>query len=243
MKKYICLTTIPARFDTLTKLLESFIKNWGNYIDGIRIYIPYKYIRFPEEFELPELKLFKESEKSEESKLQELIDKKVKIVRTLKDYGPLTKTIGPLIDNEIKEEDIIYITDDDIIKSINWFFLLSYYIENKNTVCQISNNMINKQIHGSNGFAFKKGIINKEKFKQFINKIPLNFYFIDDDLLTIYLNIVKTKIYMVNEIINKKYITHKKALVHNSDRDNLRKQLNAYINNKFKIRYNYKRFI
>ena len=201
MKRYICLTTIPARFDTLVNLLESFINNWGNYIDGIRIYIPYKYIRFPGNFELPELKLSNNS-----SKLEELFNKKVKIIRTLKDYGPLTKIIGPLIDNEIEEDDIIYITDDDNIKSINWFFILSYYIEKKKSVCQIGNNIGSKQIHGSNGFGFKKEIINIENFKQFINKIPLNFYFIDDDLLTIYLHYAKIDIYMINKTVNKNFI-------------------------------------
>ena len=117
-------------------------------------------------------------------------------------------------------------------------FLLN---KNKNSFIQTSH-FKNIQIQGSSGYCFIKKNIIKKDFIEFINKIPMNFYFIDDDLLTIYLNIKKIKIIRTLVKLNKDYFLQDIGLHKVTNRMKLRKELNYYIQKKFNITYNYKHF-
>ena len=191
MKKYLCFTTIPPRFSKLKDLTDMFLKYD---IDQIRIYIPQNYIRFSDK-------------RYKEMKLPEFENEKIKILNIKKDYGPFTKTIGPMLDKEINDDDCVIITDDDSFKHDKWLDNMLKVLEKfKDCIIQTSNK-VNTQIHGSSGFCFIKKTMKKKNFIKFINKIPLNYYFIDDDVLTVYLNFKKIKIIKTIKIYNKKHFT------------------------------------
>lgn len=231
MKKYLCFTTIPSRFKKLKSLVDHFLEKFD--IECIRIYIPLEYIRF---------KNIKNLESIIPKFNEEKYKNKVKIYRIKKDYGPLTKLLGPVLDKDINDDDCIIITDDDSYKHKNWLKIMLLLLNKyKDSFIQTSH-FKNIQIHGSSGYCFIKKNIIKKDFIEFINKIPLNFYFIDDDLLTIYLNFKKIKIIRTLVKLNKKYFLQYIGLHQVTNRIKLRKELNNYIQKKFNITYNYKYF-
>ena len=123
-KVTINFSTIPSRIKFLEPILKkmSLHKN----INNIFINIPREYKRFNEKVVIPDF-----------------INKyhKVKIFWLDKDYGPLTKIIGPLINPDIKSEDVILITDDDKDNNENWSNKLIYNIEkNDNKIYSYSFN-------------------------------------------------------------------------------------------------------
>lgn len=220
---YICLTSIPSRFSNLIILSEHINKLFPNQFYKIKLYLPKKYIRFPNEYKIPKVKNIEVN----------IIDK---------DWGPSTKFIGPLLDLEIKNEDNIFITDDDVIKDSNWIKLSTLYlnkfptsiIQLRITSWQNKPLTFNRlQIHGVTGFCFKKQILNNENFFNFYNKLPKELYFIDDDILTYYLYVNNINIQMTKEIINRKYLMEKDSLLSqnsNLSRGYLRSRASKYFN-------------
>lgn len=231
MKKYLCFTTIPNRYNELKSLVDYFLDNFD--IDCIKIYIPLEYIRFKNIRNLSSI-----IPKFTEDKYKN----KVMICRVKKDHGPFTKVIGPILDKDIHDDDCLIITDDDSYKHKDWLKIMMYLLNrNKNSFIQTSNSK-HTQIHGSSGFCFIKKNIKKKYFLEFINKIPKTYYFIDDDLLTIYLNIKKIKIIKTLVKLDKIHFLQEIGLGNINNRFELRMRLNDFLNKRFNFGYNYKNF-
>ncbi|MBB6262523.1 hypothetical protein FHS77_003099 [Paenochrobactrum gallinarii] len=97
----ISLSTIPSRFKLLTPTLKSLL-NQSLPAEEIRLYIPYKYRRFPDwDGVLPE------------------VPEGISIVRCEKDYGPATKVLPAACDLKDQQSHILF-CDDDKIYDTNW---------------------------------------------------------------------------------------------------------------------------
>ena len=234
-KNFICFTTIPSRFDNLINIINYINLNFKNQFNRIKIYIPKKYIRFSNQYKIPSIVLN--------------IDN-VDIVKCDKDWGPATKFIGPLLDNNIDDKDNIIVIDDDNIKDLSWLNISKYYINKypdsiiQLRVCSFLNIPINikfKHIHGVSGFCFKKKILNNYNFYNYIQGLPISFLFIDDDILTYYIYLYKLKLVMTTEIVKRKYLSTSDSLVFQTGdlkRSKLRKQANTFLFNKFNFKFN-----
>ena len=230
MKNYICFTTIPSRFNNLNKIITYISNTFKEQYDGIKIYIPNYYIRFPQPYKIPILN-------------------GADIVIIDKDWGPATKFIGPVKDNSINDDDNIFIMDDDVLKDINWLNISKLNVKRypnsviQLRVCTWENKPIplkTLQIHGVSGFCFKKNILNNKKFFNFIEKLPLDLYFIDDDILTYYLYHNKIPITMTSNIIKRQYLLENDSLSRQSGslkRNILRNKAFKFFNNKFLFKY------
>ena len=106
----ICLTAIPSRINNLESVLSSLV-NQSVKPDKIYINIPKKYHRFKEKFKVP-------------SFIKKKFNDIVEVFYLDKDYGPSTKFIGSLLNNKINKNDLIVVTDDDVIKVHNWLEML-----------------------------------------------------------------------------------------------------------------------
>jgi len=223
---YICLTSIPSRFTNLIMLSHHINTLFKDQFFMIKLYIPNKYLRFPNKYKIPNIKNIQVN----------ILDK---------DWGPSTKFIGPLMDKNIKNEDNIFITDDDVLKSSNWIKLSKDLIDKyPKSVIQLRVSswenkplqLKNIQIHGVSGFCFKKKILNNETFYKFYNKLPKEFYFIDDDILTFYLYKNNINIFMSDTVISRKYLKQNDSLVglnNNLNRSKLRVKASNYFNFNF----------
>ena len=117
-KIIISLTTIPSRINNIEPVLKSLL---NQYLEPSYIYlnIPKNYNRFKDPIVIPDF-----------------IQKydKVKINYIENDYGPASKFIGTLESNSIDPDDIIVITDDDIIKERHWLSGLLLYFRSNSVI-------------------------------------------------------------------------------------------------------------
>ena len=234
-KYFICLTTIPSRFDNLINIINYINLNFKDQFNKIKIYIPRNYIRFGNKYVIPSILLNIEN---------------VDIVMCDKDWGPATKFIGPLLDNNIYNNDNIIVIDDDNIKDLLWIKISKYYLNKypnsiiQLRICSFTNVPINLRlihIHGVSGFCFQKKILNNYNFFNYIQNLPIKFLFIDDDILTYYIYLFKLKLIMTSEIIKRKYLSTSDSLVNqtgNLKRSKLRKQANAFLFKKYNFNLN-----
>ena len=237
MFDYICFTTIPSRFTNLFSIINYITVNFKNQFNRIKIYIPNNYIRFGNKYVIP----------------SELLNiNNVDIVKCKKDWGPATKFMGPILDNNINNNDNIYIIDDDNIKDLYWLKISKYYLNKyPNSIIQLRisshiNKPINNKlihIHGVSGFCFKKKILNIKYFFNYIQNLPESFLFIDDDILTYFIYLYKIKIIMTTNIVNRKYLLNESDPLHNQNgnlkRSILRKNAINYLSNKYKFKLNF----
>ena len=105
-KIYIGLTTIPSRINILINNLNNFIKNQKYDYEKILITIPKKYRRFNKSINEESIELLNKN-------------KRVEIIYIENDYGPASKYLGPLMNNYIKNDDLLIIIDDDRIYNKN----------------------------------------------------------------------------------------------------------------------------
>lgn len=196
-KIIISLSTIPPRINYIEPVLDSLI-NQDLEPDLIYINVPVKYDRFDEEIVKPNF-LLKDKFKD-----------KVKLFYTDKDYGPATKFIGSLINNNIDKDDYVIITDDDVIKSNNWSKLLfDKFIDLKQThICSfVEMNLGNKITWGYLGYIFKKRMLGLQDINNFYNKIKNSCFLVDDHWLTGYC--LHNSIPVYNIPINRQYEINK----------------------------------
>ena len=105
-KIYIGLTTIPSRINILMNNLKHFIKNQNYDYEKILITIPKNYRRFKNTIDEKSIELLK-------------ANKRIEIIYIENDYGPASKYLGPLINDYIKNDDLLIIIDDDRIYNKN----------------------------------------------------------------------------------------------------------------------------
>ena len=228
-KSFLCLTTIPTRFNNLTTIIEMMNSNQDNDFNEIRIYIPHNYHRFGDSFNVP-------------YHLNEY--ENVKICRCAPDFGPASKFIFPVIyDDEIKDDDKIFILDDDNYKKNGWFKTLNNELENNNdSIVQLNyGKHYIPQIHGVSVIFFYKKILNNNHFKNFFTKLPIRLLFIDDDMLSYYLYRQNIKIHITKKTIGRIYLDLSNSLFNAGGilkRNNLRKLAIKYIKN-YKNKTNY----
>ena len=105
---YVCLTTIPSRAsnEILVQNINNFIKTQTYDFTNLLITIPKKYKRFKENIN-----------DKVKKKLKSI--NKVKIIESDKDYGPASKYLGPLMNNYIKDNDLLIVIDDARIYNKN----------------------------------------------------------------------------------------------------------------------------
>ena len=87
--------------------------------------------------------------------------KGVEIYYVDEDYGPATKFIGSLKNVSIKNNDLIVVTDDDLIKDKNWLKKLIKYHKDNRITCFVEKNLGKGIIWGYMGYIFKKNLIDK----------------------------------------------------------------------------------
>jgi hypothetical protein len=200
-KIIISLTTIPSRIKYLEPVIESLLDQ--NIIpDMIYLNIPKKYKRFNEEIVIPDF-IYKYQ--------------KLNIYQVDKDYGPATKFIGSLQNPEIKNNDLIVVTDDDIIKKSCWLEkLIDCHQPNK--VCGFVEKRLGQSIiWGYLGYLFKKSLFDVDDIINFYENVKDDCYLVDDHWFTGYCHYRKIKIYNIsisyNSVINKKLLKGKDSLV------------------------------
>ena len=210
-KIIISLTTIPSRIKYLEPVIESLLDQ--NIIpDMIYLNIPKKYKRFNEEIVIPDF-IYKYQ--------------KLNIFQVDKDYGPATKFIGSLQNPEIKNNDLIVVTDDDIIKKSCWLEkLIDCHQPNK--VCGFVEKRLGQGIiWGYLGYLFKKSLFDVDDIINFYENVKDDCYLVDDHWFTGYCHYRKIKIYNIsisyNSVINKKLLKGKDSLVSLPGDNNRRK--------------------
>ena len=182
-KIIICLTAIPSRINLIEPVLNSLI-NQSIKPDKIYINVPIKYKRFKEK--LIEPKFIKKNFKNI-----------VEFFYLEKDYGPATKFIGSMLNPKIKKDDLIVITDDDVIKVHNWLrMLLKNHIDNRVTGF-VEKNLGQSIIWGYLGYVFKKDLIDVKDLIKFYSKVKNECFLVDDHWFTGYCHYRKIPIYNI----------------------------------------------
>lgn len=252
----VSFTTIPPRFKYIYMTIDSMLKQTIS-PNKIIIHIPNEYNNFPN-YKLPEFL----------NKCEIIYKNKVIINRQTNDYGPATKLLGLYnsdLYKNLSNEDIIIIIDDD--RFYNKYLIenmLYYHKKNKNKVLTIAgweietvtkNHIKTKKrkkprgkefknegyidiLGGCCGFLITKGLCpfnNKEIFN--INHKDVKYY-VDDILISGFLTVNNTDIYIIpNKITKEEFRTNNDTI--NELCDNTRKQKNIkcieYFKNNYKI--------
>lgn len=206
-KIIISLTTIPSRINFIEPVIDSLCKQVLK-PNLIYINIPKKYNRFGK---CPEIPTFLK------------MNKKVIINYLDTDYGPGTKFIGTLSNNEIKDNDIIVITDDDTIKERHWLSGLLIYYKYDSIIAYEEKNLGKGVVWGYLGYAFRKGIFNLNKMLEFYKKVKDKCILVDDHWLTAYCHYMKHKIHTVSikrsYFVNSGSISGEESLVNLEGKD------------------------
>jgi len=179
-KIYVTLTTIPERlvhpwfYENLKNLLDL------NYNYNVVLNIPNNYKKTGEKYIIP--KNIIELQKS----------KNLFIYRIKEDYGPLTKLIGALLNDNIDDNDALIICDDDIMYYKNFVsYIYKEYTKDTNklyTYC-------NTNIAGYKGFIVKKKLIKPILYFP----RPKSCFRIDDNYIEEYIKVAN---------INVKYVPY-----------------------------------
>ena len=199
----VSLTTIPPRFDTIKKTIDSINKQTKK-PDKIFLNIPYDYKRYPKK-------------NLDISKLENIFEN-LKIVRC-KDYGPGTKLLGSL--KYLSKYDYVVLIDDDHIYNkdmLNIFYQEALKDMNKVYSFCVFNIEDCKVGQGADGllintvflknilFFFDKAV--KENKKLFFN---------DDLWISIYLNkILKKDFKNLFPLIKKNFLEGRSQFIKNT---------------------------
>ena len=104
------------------------------------------------------------------------------------DPGPILKLLGPLSDEKLTDDTILVIGDDDQSHEMSDIYrLCRHVLEHPHTVAQAdpdrNRTSLGLGIHGSNGFALRKGVCTAEDLHSFLLDDCMR---VDDGLLTAY---------------------------------------------------------
>ncbi len=160
---YITLTTIPERLANLWfyKNLKYLMNLNGDF--KVVLNIPYKWKKTGEEYIIPD-------------NIRKLEKNNLIINRVDKDYGPITKLFGALLNDNIPDNSCLLICDDDIVYKSD--FVISLYNEYIKDDTKIYSSCF-ADIQGYKGFMVKKSII-----KPILNyKMPESCFRIDDNYM------------------------------------------------------------
>ena len=227
-KIIISLTTIPSRINNIEPVLKSLL---NQYLEPSYIYlnIPKNYNRFNEPIVIPDF-----------------IQKydKVKVNYIENDYGPATKFIGTLESNSIDPDDIIVITDDDIVKERHWLSGLLLYFKSNSVITYEEKNLGKGIVWGYLGYGFRKGLIDLTDLKKFYDNVKEKCFLVDDHWLTAYITSKKFPVITVsiknNKEINKQSIDSKDSLVNlegNEERWHVSEHCRKHIKDKLNIEF------
>lgn len=122
-------TTLPTRYNSLLQSIKS-IKMQDYQIDCIYLTIPKKSKRLNIEY----------------PPIPEEISKLCKVVRTVTDYGPITKLYGALISEQDPNTIIISCDDDVIYDSTMVSKMIQYHLQNPNAVICATGSLIARGI-------------------------------------------------------------------------------------------------
>ena len=227
-RTFISLSTIPTRINDIEPVLESLINQT---VKPYKIFInaPKKYARFSEKLVIPEF--------LSKKKFKDVAE----VYYTDEDYGPATKFIGSLINKEIKPNDLLLITDDDIIKQNKWIEILLKNHKNNRVTSFVERSLGNKIIWGYLGYVFQKKFINLQEVVKFYKSVSSKCFLVDDHWLTGYCHYKKLEIYNVPislaVIINKNGLPMNKDALVNIEGDNSRGIVSQRCRNVIKDQY------
>ena len=182
-KIIISLTTIPSREENLKSILISLIDQTIK-PDKIFINVPKKYNRFEKTFKKPKF-------------LEDKYFDKVEVNFMDKDYGPATKFIGSLMNDKIKDDDLLLITDDDVEKVKDWIDTLKTYHKDNRVTCFEEKNLGKQIIWGYLGYIFKKSLFNIKDVLDFYSNVKDKCYLVDDHWFTGFCHFKKIEIYNI----------------------------------------------
>ena len=174
----ITMTTIPSRIFKIEKILNSLQKQLfpPNYII---LNIPEKYNRFDDTIE----------------EMPSFITTNPKIIvnRVKTDYGPATKMLGILEDDNlpIDKDTIVLVADDDVVHRPLWAYkLLFNIVTNPRSVSSIfnANHHSNPIVFGNGGWGFYMDILNTDDIMEHFERFKDDCIFVDDDFFTNYFN-------------------------------------------------------
>ena len=227
-KLIVSLTTIPSRINLLEPVLDSIL-NQTIKPDLIYLNIPIKYNRFENCSEIP--KFIKNKEK-------------VRINYLDKDYGPATKFIGSLLNSEVSKDDVIIVTDDDVIKRSHWISKLLLCHKPNKICCFEERNLGKNIIWGYLGYIFRKDIFDVDNLLNFYEEIKDNCILVDDHWLTGYCHHKKIPISNIpisrSKEINKTLIEGQDSLVRikgNNNRWHVSEKCRSDIKKKFNTEF------
>lgn len=176
---YITMTTTPDRlsYDWFYDNLKNTLNLNGNY--NVMLNIPKIYNNTEVPYILPK-------------QMNDLNDKykNLHIFRPEKDYGPITKLYGSLINDDITDDTPLLVCDDDM-HYLPKFVVTIYdkYLKDTSKIYTYCNNTI----QGYKGFLVKKQLI-KPMIKY---EIPDSCFRIDDDFITKIANFLKLEVVSV----------------------------------------------
>lgn len=200
MSKFcISLTTIPPRFSTISKTLDSLVKQTKK-ADKIYLNIPSKFERFPD-------KIFNSSNLNKKYDNLEITE--------CEDYGPGTKLLGSL--NKILDYDYVVLVDDDhFYKKEMLEIFLKKWKENQNksySFC-VYDVLDCKIGQGADGYLISKNHI--KGILEFFNKYIKNnkkLLFNDDLWISIFLNkIMKIEIESTFSLLKNNFFIRNKSI-------------------------------
>ena len=174
----VTMTTIPSRIYKIEEIINSLQKQLlpPSYII---LNIPEKYNRFDDTIE----------------EMPSFITTNPKIIvnRVKTDYGPATKMLG-ILENDnlpIDKDTIILVADDDVVHRPLWSYkLLQNIVLNPHAVSSIfnANHHPKPIVFGNGGWGFYMGILDTDDVMQDYELFKGDCIFVDDDFFTNYFN-------------------------------------------------------
>jgi hypothetical protein len=182
-KIIICMTAIPSRINLIEPVINSLISQCVT-PDKIYINVPVEYKRFKEKIKEPKF-------------INEKYKDMVEFFYLDNDYGPATKFIGSLLNNKISKNDLVVITDDDVVKVNNWLRMLLSNHEKNRITGFVEKQLGESIIWGYLGYVFRKGLLNVKDIIKFYSKVYTECFLVDDHWFTGYCHYRKIPIYNI----------------------------------------------
>ena len=200
MSKFcISLTTIPPRFSTISKTLDSLVEQ-SKKADKIYLNIPIKFQRFSSQ-------IFNSSNLYKKYDNLEIVE--------CEDYGPGTKLLGSL--NKILDYDYVVLVDDDHFykKEMLEIFFNKWQENSNNSYSFCVYDILDCKIgQGADGYLINKNHI--EGILEFFNKYIKNnnkLFFNDDLWISVFLNkIMKIDIESTFSLLKNNFFIKNKSI-------------------------------